>query len=193
MTFVVLINLTFAGVGVRAQSNSQVEKTLIPKSDSVHLTKYLPLLKSEACITKLLTAVVNSQSQHFNTRSAFYALFFSNKKHHRYLKIFVDFWQDAKDTTYLAEIQLRNSTFLCGGDVLTDSLFHRSGLVNKRVYLKAARRTADIAFNIEPSLQGFFPSCGGLPLYVEIYTTHSIRGYKMKVTEHGNRVDIYPQ
>jgi hypothetical protein len=97
------------------------------------------------------------------------------------LEIFVDEWKDANYTTYGNAIKLKNAVFLCCGDIEDNTLFHRTTFGTMLVNLCVAKKSSRIPIPNEPSLQGTFRSCKGLPMYVEVYTTKPIPGYKMQV------------
>jgi hypothetical protein len=151
------------------------------KSDSIYVIKDLPILSADDCIGNLLTAVAKSNSKHYNPGKSFYGLILNNQKKYRYLEIFTDQWHDAKDTSYVAVIKLNNAVFLCSGDIQGNPLFHRISSGNTRIRLSIAKKSSNIPMPIEPSLQGTFSSCKGLPIYVEVYTINPISGYKMHV------------
>jgi hypothetical protein len=151
------------------------------ESDSLYVTKDLPILVSDPCIENLLAAVIKSNSKYYNPGKSFYGLIFNNRKKYRYLEIFNDQWHDAKDTSYVAVIKLKKVMFLCSGDIKGNQLFHRITSSNIRVKLSITKKPSHIFTPNDPSLQGTFNTCIGLPIYIEVYTKNPIPGYKMHV------------
>jgi hypothetical protein len=149
------------------------------KNDSIFVNKDLPIFEISPCVKKILIAVEKSNSKHYKTGKSFYGLIFNNRKKYRYLEIFSDQWNDAKDTSYIGAIKLDQAIFLCGGNVVDNSLFHRVPGVIKVKLRKA--KTPAIPMPIEPSLRGTFTICEGLPIYIEVYIADPINGYTMHV------------
>jgi len=152
-----------------------------PTSDSLHVKKDLPIVVADTCIENLLAAVAKSNSAFYNHSKSFFGVYLNNRKNYTYLEIFVDEWKDANYTTYAAAIKLKNTVFLCCGDIKDNPLFHKTNLGIMPVNLCVAKKSSRLHIPSEPSLQGTFRSCKGLPIYVEVYTIKPISGYKMQV------------
>lgn len=159
--------------------NLNTHQNVYSNNDSLYVTKDLPILVADPCIGDLLEAVAKSNSKYYRWGKSFYGLHFNNRKGYRYLEVFTDEWHDAKETGYVAIIKVKNAVFLCGGDIEGNPLFHKTTSRNEQVKLSAARKSSRIPMLIEPSLQGTFNSCEGLPIYVEVYTANPISAYKM--------------
>jgi hypothetical protein len=155
------------------------------KSDSLYISKDLPLFVADSCIGNLLKAVEKSNITLYNPQISFYGLYFNNREKYRYLEVFVDKWNDTKDTSYVGVLKIRNMLFLCSGDIQHTDLFRKTA-DKLQVKLKIARtgpKSPYDAVPTEPSLQGTFKTCKGLPLYVEVFTANPISGYKMLIKQ----------
>lgn len=174
-----LFNLLFANKSKLNHLNLNIHQNVYSNNDSLYVTKDLPVLVADPCIGDFLEAVAKSNSKYYKRGKSFYGLHFNNRKGYRYLEVFTDEWHDAKETSYVAIIKLKNAVFLCGGDIERNTLFHKTASNNERIKLSIARKSSRIPMLIEPALQGTFNSCKGLPIYVEVYTANPISGYKM--------------
>ena len=151
------------------------------KSDSSAITKRLPTLNADACIGRLLKAIVESNKKWYKPSVFFYGLALHNKKKYTYIEIFVDKWKDARDTNYIAGTKVNNAIFLCEGDFNNDFIFRKLMKDSILIHLTAAKKSSIPPFPNEPSLQGTFKSCNGKLFYIEVYTRGKIVGYKMKI------------
>lgn len=166
---------------VNHQLSTKINSRFESESDSLYVTKDLPILVSDPCIENLLAAIIKSNSKYYNSGKSFYGLNFNNRKTYRYLEIFNDQWHDAKDTSYVAVIKLKKAMFLCSGDIIGNPLFHRITSSNIRVKLSITKKPSHIFTPNDPSLKGTFNSCIGLPIYIEVYAKNPIPGYKTHV------------
>ena len=163
--------LIFQTIGCQGQDN-----------DSTRLDKKLSEYQINPCLSILLTSVADANRKYYNADTFFYALTFKRGKNQKYLSISTDRWHDAKLLDYDGMIKVKNISFLCRGDFKEDSLFKRLDSSALRVQLQKAKDITDaIPFFIEPSLQGTYFDCQGMPIYIEVYTKGKIPAFEMKV------------
>ena len=165
--------------------NGQVSDSI--KSNHVKATyvtsfdQRLPEYQVDACLYKLLLAVVRSNTQYYKPDKFFYSLIIKKRKKYQDLFIMPELWKKAKRLDYVGVVKVANISFLCHGGFENDLLFHRKK-EKIRIDLALTKDSSDLAsFIQDPSLQGEFPFCNGHFMYVEIYTEGRISGYNSKV------------
>lgn len=152
-------------------------------ADSIIVYKNVSELSVQNCLGNLLQAIFKSNVKYYKQGESFYGLHISNRKKYWYLEVFIDQWHGAKDTSYSAMLKMKNAIFLCSGDLRNNSLFSKVGLHSQKIKLVASKKPVEPML-IDPSLQGTLNICSGLPIYVEVYTSNPIQGYKMNVKKH---------
>lgn len=164
---------------------NQIRTSLINSagSDSIQVTKILPLYTASDCIKNLLKAIEKSNAEKYDPKLSFYGLYLNNRNKYRYMEVYVGRWNDARDTSYFGALKIKNMTFLCRGDFKDSKLFHQT---NQKITVKLRHITRDstTGMNVspnEPSLQGTLKICKGLPLYIEVFTINRITGYNMHI------------
>jgi len=151
----------------------------------IYFDKNLDEYQIDSCLYSLLKAVVNSDRHHsdYKPDSFFHSLNFYKKSksgRYRYLSIYPRLWNNPEYIDYTGIIKLDEMTFLCRGDFETDSLFHYLNFKKERVKLKQPKdNTFNTPFIEDPSFQGLFLNCKGVPIYIEIYIKGKIQEYEM--------------
>lgn len=167
-----ILNMNVYGYNYRKQH--------VLNTDSIVVYKKVSALCVQNCLGNLLQAIVKTNKKYYKQGKSFYGLHINKRQKYFYLEIFIDRWHGAKDTSYSAMIKIKNAVFLCSGDLYKNSLFTNVGIRDQRIKLVIAKKPIEPML-IDPSLQGTFRICSGLPIYVEIYTPEPIQGYKMTV------------
>lgn len=151
-------------------------------NDSNYFDKRLPEYQVSPCLFNLLTSIEKSNTKFYSPTKFFYSLTFNKGNNQKYLNVTPEEWSNAKSMDYTGILKIKNVTFLFRGDFENDSLFKRKSLNRIRVKLQQSKDSTDIVpFFTEPSLDGAFYECKGLPIYVEVYTRGKVPGYERKV------------
>jgi len=141
----------------------------------------LPEYQVDSCLSELLATVAQSNKQYYSDKY-FYSLTFKEGKKTRYMSITPGMWSEARYVDYGGILKINNITFLFRGDFQQDSIFKRTNLPQIEVKLRKEKGDSDKgAFFIEPSLQGVYYECKGMPIYMEVYTKGKIPNFEMKV------------
>jgi hypothetical protein len=147
--------------------------------DSIHLR--LPIYRVNTCIYELLSTVEESNKQYYNADVYFYSVIFKEGKKFRYMNIAPDKWEATSYLDYNGILKINNMLFLFRGDFDRDSLFQRTDLPQEEVKLKNAGSDSEKVPLFEPSLQGAYYECKGMPIYLEVYTKGKIPNFEMRV------------
>lgn len=155
--------------------------------DSIYFDKMLKEYYIDSCIVDVFKAIVYADSSHVNypPASYFYSIYFSKSaktKGYQYLSVAPRLWNNSEYMDYKGIIKIEGMTFLCNGDFETDYKFHR--IEGKRIRVKLAKNKNDTIGNHfirEPSLQGVYNDCKGLPIYIEVYVKEKIADFEMEV------------
>lgn len=161
----------------------QMAKRHALNADSIVVYKNVSKLSVQNCLGSLLQAIVKSNSKYYKQGQSFYGLHISNRKKYWYLEVFIDQWHGTKDTSYTAMLKMKNTVFLCSGDLHDNPLFSKVGSHTQKIKFVASKKPIEPTL-MDPSLQGTLNICSGLPIYVEVYTPDPIQGYKMNVKKH---------
>ncbi|HET7116644.1 MAG TPA: hypothetical protein VFI29_09145 [Hanamia sp.] len=177
-----VIVLVCFGALLSLSCNGQKQSTNISTDSSNCFDKKLPEYQISSCISNLLESVVKSNSQFYDQKKYFYSLTLKKGDNQKYLNITPEEWHSATNMDYTGILKVRGVTFLCRGDFDKDSLFKKESSTFVRVKLKQSKDSADmLPFFTEPSLDGVFSDCKGLPIYVEVYTKGKILGFEKKL------------
>jgi len=184
--YFLLIILSINCIGQIGKSKSK-RKVFKSQSDSIYLNKNLPVFYVDSCLYDLFEEVVNADSNSiaYPPATYFYSLYFSKKaktKGFQYLSVWPRLWNNSEYMDYIGVIKIGKMTFLCRGDFEADSKFHK--VENKKVVVRLRKNKNDSfgnVFNREPSLQGEYHDCKGLPIYIEIYVEGKIADFEMDI------------
>lgn len=178
----VLLSICYAGL-LPFCCNAQYETSKDIHTNSNNCSyKKLPEYQASLCISNLLSSVVKSNTRFYKPNKFFYSLTLKHGNNQKYLSIIPDEWHGAKNIDYVGILKIRGVTFLCRGDFDKDSLFKMQSTSFIKVILKQSKDSAYmLPFFTEPSLDGIFNDCNGIPIYVEVYTIGKIAGYEKKI------------
>lgn len=158
---------------------SNAQKTSI---DSNYFSKKLPEYQASSCLSNLFISIVKSNTRFYNPNKYFYSVTFNKRSNQKYLNVTPVLWRNAKNLDYTGVLKIRNVIFLCRGDFESDSLFKKKTSTTIRIKLQQSKDSTDWdPFTLDPSLDGVFYDCRGLPIHVEVYTEGKIQGYERKV------------
>ncbi len=94
----------------------------------------------------------------------------------------VEKWLAARDTDYVGILKIDSVSFLCRGDFKQDPIFKVLSLQEVKVTLQRDKYDAgNYSYNNEPSLQGSYDECLGIPIHLEVYTKGRIPALERKV------------
>ena len=142
----------------------------------------LPEYQVDPCLSKFLAGISASNRQYYDADKYFYSLTFREAKGYRYMYIRVEKWLEARDTDYVGILKMDGVSFLCRGDIRKASIFKISGLQEVKVKLQRDKSDPDnYVYNTEPSLQGYYTECQGIPIQLEVYTKGKIPALERKV------------
>jgi len=147
----------------------------------------LPVYELSPCLLGLLTAVTESNKDNYNKDEFFYSLIFEEGKKYRYINIMPERWLASSYADYAGALKINGMVFLFRGKLDRDSIFKKNLLDQIRVKLQHTKDDiSNNSFFNEPSLQGVYHECSGMPIYVEIYTKSKIKDFDMKVFPSGS-------
>jgi hypothetical protein len=151
------------------------------QKDSLH---YVNLAEYEVdhCLAKFLAVISASNRQYYDAEKYFYSLTFREAKGYRYMNIRAEKWLEARDTDYVGILKVDSVSFICRGDINKDPIFKKLPLKETKVRLQRDKNDPnDYIYFHEPSLQGVYNECQGMPVYLEIYTKGKIPALERKV------------
>lgn len=179
-----IVSICLINCLVTTYINAIAQDRYYNKRHNLHITKNLPRLIADPCLQNLLKSIVKSNSKYYKGGESFYHLEYFNKKNFNYLGIYLDQWNNITSSDYSALMKVKGTLFLCKGNILSNSLFHKVRESKGRLEFNILKSSSDIPITMDPSLQGTFNSCKGLPIYIEVYTPEPISGYRMKIKQH---------
>lgn len=142
----------------------------------------LPEYQVDPCLAKFLAAVTASNRSYYGADKYFYSLTFREAKESRYMHIRAEKWLEARDTDYVGILKIDSVSFLCRGDIKKDPIFKVLPLQEVKVSLQRDKNDPnDYVYFHEPSLQGIYNECQGMPIYLEVYTKGRIPTLERKV------------
>jgi hypothetical protein len=142
----------------------------------------LPEYQVDPCLVKFLAAVSASNRPYYDAGKYFYSLTFREAKGYRYMHIRVEKWLEARDTDYVGILKIDSVSFLCRGDFKKDPIFKVLPLQEVKVRLQRDKKDPDnYIYNNEPSLQGSYNECQGIPIHLEVYTKGRIPALERKI------------
>ena len=171
--FLVLLILNADGQNI--DSINHAAKT---SNTSIRFVLQLPEYRASACISAFLLLITKSTSKPYNTDKIFYSLTFRKGKKFKYLNITQGELDKSENVDFKGYIKFAGSNilFLCRGDFDNDIIFHKSDSNKIEIKLtKVDSSNLSVSF-IEPSLEGIFYGCEGLPIHISIYTENKING-----------------
>jgi hypothetical protein len=171
----ILISLTSHGqlFNVKPSDSTTI---ISPKVSIRKVSEY----SADSCLLKLLRDVVYADRQTYLQGGRYYSLSFVPRKKTRFLLVTLERWNSAPYLDYTGVLRVDSGIFLLREGFNRDSIFSLIG--NSAFYIKLARMDSveNTVLTIEPSLQGGFMSCQGLPINLEIYIPERIPGYDSK-------------
>lgn len=178
----ILASIMFVNCNRVNKKTTHINPKKVNKSDSIYLSKKLPIYTANKCWNNLLSAISKSNVSHHNPHRIFYGIRLKKQKDFLAIEIFIDRWHDSKELDYWGAVKINDDTFLLTGDHGNESLFERPTSAEMQINLSKTVTISDIPKPaIEPSLSGIIYSCSGFPIYVEIYTDSKIVGLKLNI------------
>lgn len=164
------------------KTNCKKKRPLITKSFlntyQADSSRFLPEYKTKPCLYSLLKAIVESNRGIYSADKFFYSLSLKKSDKLKRMTIKLDLWETPENLDYVGVVKCDNSIFLCRGDIENDSLFYKNNSFKIRIDLRSKNDTTEFFPYInEPSLSDILYDCGGLPIYVEVYTKEKIKAY----------------
>jgi hypothetical protein len=142
----------------------------------------LPEYQVDPCLSNFLAEISASNKRYYDAEKYFYSLTFREAKGYRYMYIRVEKWLEARDTDYVGILKMDSVSFLCRGDLKKDPIFKALALQEVKVKLQQDKTAPDnYTYNNEPSLQGSYDECQGIPIHLEVYTKGRILALERKV------------
>ena len=137
----------------------------------------------DSCLYLLLRDVANADKKTYSREEMYYSLDFEPMKNSRYMAVTLERWKAARYLDYTGVLKVDSSFFLLTGNYIKDPIFSPVKGSGFFVELVPKDPNSGGAGIVEPSLQGLFTNCKGLPINLEIYIPETIPGYKLQIIQ----------